>query len=61
MTPNILKKTMYHLKIIAIVHCLGPRSFYNRRQSFSNQLEVNYNNTYSAKGFQNVHIYGRDK
>ena len=39
MTPNILKKTMYHLKTIAIVHCLDPRSFYSRRQSFSNQLD----------------------
>ena len=59
MTPNIFKKIMYHLK--TIVYCLGPRSFYSRRQSFSNQLEVNYNNNHSAKGFQNVHMYGRDK
>ena len=59
MTSNIFKKIMYHLKMI--VHCLGPRLFYSRRQSFSNQLEVNYTNNYSAKGFQNVYMCGRDK
>ena len=58
MTPDIFKMIMYHLK--TIVHCLDPRSFYSRRQSFSNQLEVNYNN-YSAEGFQNVLMYGKDK
>ena len=29
---------------------LSPKVFYSRRQSFSNQREVN-NNNYSAKGF----------
>ena len=36
-------------------------SHFTERQSFSNQLEVNYNNNYSTKGFQNVYMYGRDK
>ena len=58
MTHNTFKKIMYHLK--TIVHCLGPRSFY-MQQSVSNQLEVNYSNNYSAKRFQNVYMYGRDK
>ena len=57
MTHNIFEKITYHLK--TIVHC-PPSIFYSRKKSFSNQLEVN-NNNYSAKGFQNVYMYGRDK
>ena len=45
MTPNIFKEIIYRLE--TIVHC-PPRFFYGRRQSFSNQHEVN--NNYSAKG-----------
>ena len=56
MTPNIFEKIVYHLK--TIIHCLSPKSFYSRRQSFSNQLEVMSNNYYSAKGFQNTYMYG---
>ena len=59
MTPYIFKKIIYHLK--TIVYCLSPKTFYSRRQSFSNQLEVTNNNYYSAKGFQNVYMYGKDK
>ena len=56
MTPNIFKKIIYHLKTIVC-----PPRFFTAEgmQSCSNQLEVN--NNYSAKGFQNVCMYGRAK